>query len=137
MKATTTDVINIIPFEPAFKEKLLSQWETLSEDQRFELEQIIWDTYADLYQTRYDTNTQLAFQEASKGNESLDSEFGQRVREKTDKEFEDMFEKQVPAADLADAREKLQDLIEGAVNIDSPQGSQNDESDATSKNTSN
>lgn len=115
MKVTTQDIIKILTFEDEFKKKLLSEWDTYSEDQRLNLEEIIWDTYADLYQIRFDLNTEQALLELSEGEESVDSKFAQRIKEKTDDEFEQLFQHKIPAVELVETREKLQDLMKNVI----------------------
>jgi hypothetical protein len=118
MKVTTQDIIKILSLEDELKKKLLSEWNKFSEDQRINLEEIIWDTYADLYQMRFDLNTQLAFHELSDGEGSLDTKFAQRIREKTDDEFEQLFQNGLPVANLVETRGKLQDLLKDVVTND-------------------
>jgi hypothetical protein len=118
MNITRQEIIKILPFDEELKQKLLTEWDTFSEDQHLNIEDIIWDTYADLYQARYDMNTEIALEELSQGMESVDSKFAQRIRDKTDDEFEQLFEHGIPATDLLETREKLQDLMQNVVTTD-------------------
>lgn len=115
MKIVTKDIIRILTFNDELKTQLLSEWDTYSEDKRLNLEEIIWDTYADLYQMRYDMNTDIAIQELSEGEQPLDTKFAERIRQQTDDEFEQLFQQGIPVANLVEARDKLQDLIKNAV----------------------
>jgi hypothetical protein len=115
MNITTQDIIKILTIDDEFKKKLLTEWDTFSEDQQLNLTEIIWDTYADLYQLRYEINAEIALQELSEGKESVDSKFAHRIREKTDDEFEQVFQQGLPVSSLVETREKLQDLIQTVV----------------------
>jgi hypothetical protein len=108
---TTTDLIKILPFTESFKENLLAKFDSLSADQRFSLERIVWDLYDALYEARLDENMQLAFDRAKHNEEKLDHDFYTRVRKQTEKELRETQSTAATDVDLSHAREKLQELL--------------------------
>lgn len=100
----------MLPLKQDFKNQLLEKWDSLSPDQRFELERVLWNAYDSLYQIKFDRNEQLALDRAQKGQEKLDHEFYKRIRKQTEKEMEGEFYQKTEHQDLAAVREKLEKL---------------------------
>lgn len=108
---TTEDIIKMLPFEEDFKNDLLSNWDKLSEDQQFNITQRLWDTYSAVYEAQYETNMQAALLRIEEGTDHMDESLGKRIQEQTDKDMEEQFNKSVPQANLAEAREELQEIL--------------------------
>lgn len=111
MKMTTLDIIKMFPFEKEFKIHLLEQFDTLTPDQKFSLEQILWDTYEALYKLKLEENLQQAFSRAKINKEKLDSDFYARVKQQTEKEMETDFLKSTAGFDISHIRTKLEAII--------------------------
>lgn len=108
---TTEDIIKMLPFEEDFKNDLLANWDTLSEDQQYDITEIVWDLYSAMYEIQYETNMRVAMLRVQEGTEHFDEEFNKRIEEQTEKDMEEQFNKTVPAANLAETREALQDIL--------------------------
>lgn len=111
MNITTLDVIKILPFENGFKENLLSTYEALSEDQRYNIEQAVWDLYDALYELKLEENMDIALAEAKNNQEKLDPNFYKRVREVTRNEMASVSEEDLKKLNLQGARKKLAEII--------------------------
>lgn len=112
MKITTQDIVKILPFEPAFKKSLTDFFEKADADRKFNLEQVLWDTYYTYYQIRLDENIELAMERAKANQEKLDGEFYKRVREETQKQLETESLGEVTTSDLDSVRAKLQSFLQ-------------------------
>ena len=108
---TIQDIIKILPFKKEFKEDLLKNYDTLTDDQRFSIERIVFDLYDGLYEARLEENMQLAFEAAKKNEEKLDHEFYQRVRLQTEKQLQEEFSKTETTVDLSETRGELQEIL--------------------------
>jgi hypothetical protein len=87
MNLTTKDIIRLLPLDPPFKQDLLNRYDTLTADQKFEIEQMVWDVYDELYQLRLEANTEEAFIRVQEQQEAFDEDFYKRIKEKTDNEM--------------------------------------------------
>lgn len=108
MKVTTLDIIKMLPFRDGFKLLMLEKFETLGPDQKFELEQVLWDTYEALYKLKLEENLQQAFSRAKINKEKLDSDFYARAKQQTEKEMETDFLKSTVGFDISHIRTKLE-----------------------------
>lgn len=109
---TTKDIIKILPFEEQFKNDLLGRFDGLSPDQKFTLEQILWETYAVYYDLKLEENIQLALQRAKDNQEPLNNDFYKKVREQTDKALQEETSQQASEKDLEAARVAMQKIVQ-------------------------
>jgi transketolase len=109
---TTQDIIRIVPFQADFKSDLLGKYDTLTDDQRFAIERIVWDFYDALYEVRLQENMQVALERAKKNEEKLDHEFYNRVRAQTEKQLQEEFSKTETSIDLSGTREALAKILQ-------------------------
>lgn len=108
---TTQDLIKILPFQAEFKEELLKDYDTLTDDQRYSIERVIWDLYDAIYEVRLQKNMDLAMERAKKGEEALDEGFYERVSKQTDQELSVEFSSTETTVDLSEAREELKKIL--------------------------
>ena len=111
MEITREKIIQILPLSPEIKTKLLEEWDSLTQDLKFELEQILWDGYYALYQMRLQENIQLVLKQAKNTHIALDKSFYDKVREQTEKEMEQEEEKAVDNQELSSIRQRIQGLL--------------------------
>ncbi len=109
------DILKILPFEEAFRNSLLDNFEKFSPDQQYAIEDIIWDTYDSLCKLKLEENIELALQKAKDGEENLNEGFYDRIKQQTEKELEESFTTAVAAVDLSETREALQDIIKDST----------------------
>lgn len=112
MKITTQDIIKVLPFEEDFKKVLADFYGKADADRKFNLEQMLWDTYFTYFQIRLDENIELAMEKAKDGQEKLDGDFYKRVRMETQKQIENESIKKVTSSDLDSVRAKLQSFLQ-------------------------
>lgn len=111
MKITTQSIINILPFEESFRKELFSGLDNLSPDQKFNVEELIWDAYGALYQIILDKNMGEALLRVEAGEEMPDKEFYNKVREKTNNEIQNQISSTDVAIDLSETREELEKIL--------------------------
>jgi len=101
----------MLPFKEDFKEDLLKNYYTLTDDQRFGIERIVWDYYDALYEIRLQKNMQLAKERAEKNEEKLDHDFYARINTQTEQELQEEFSDTETTVDLSDARDELEKIL--------------------------
>lgn len=111
MKITTLDIIKMLPFEKNFQVKLLEQFDKLTPDQKFALEQILWDTYEAIYKLKLQENLQLALFRAKKKQEKLDKDLYARAKQQTEKQMETDFLKNITGFEVSHTRAKLESIM--------------------------
>lgn len=108
---TTKDIVKILPFEEQFKNNLLNQFDGLSIDQKFSLEQILWETYVAFYNLKLEENMQLAFLRAKDNQEPLNSNFYKKVQEQTDEQMQKEAGQHIQEKDLEAARIAMEKIV--------------------------
>ncbi|QQG40745.1 MAG: hypothetical protein HYV37_00230 [Candidatus Levyibacteriota bacterium] len=111
MKITTKSIIKALPFEEQFRLDLINKLDSLSADQKFTIEQILWDAYFSLYDLKMDTNLKLALERAKNNEETLDKDFYKRVEAQTEKEMENQAVEATERVDLTAARKAMELIV--------------------------
>lgn len=113
MKVTTVGIIKMLPFEKQFQLKLLDDYENnrLSPDQKFALEQIVWDTYEVFYKLKLQENLQEALLKVKTHQEKLDKELYKRAKQLTERQMENDFSLYTTNTNISKVRAKLESLI--------------------------
>jgi len=112
MKLTTIDIIKILPFEKKFQAALLDKYpDKLNPDQKFDIEQTVWDLYEALYNLQLQENLQLEIERAKNNNEKIDDNLYVKVKKATGKQIESDFYKNTEQTDLSRIRSKLEEII--------------------------
>lgn len=111
MKLTSQNIIKILPLNQQLKQELLTGWDKLDLDQKFNLEQLIWDTYYALYQLRLQENLQLGMLRAKENKETLDQNFYKRIQVQTEKDLENEQLGDLTETELNDVRNKIQSIL--------------------------
>ncbi|SRR5258708_26760931 len=110
---TLTQLISVAPFPSDTKEELLAQEETLSVDKKLQLEELCWQLISQWYQNELRAKQEMAVMEMTKGEKTYTKEDLQKMG---DDLFEDLLKKVAlheNEEDLSEAREKLNNLLEG------------------------
>ncbi len=111
MQADTKKILQSLPFDEAFKTDLLKKLDTYDTVSKFQISQIIWDTFFALYEFKLEENLDAAFDRAEKDQETLDENFYKRVRDLTDKQMEEELVATSTKLDLTSTRQKLEELM--------------------------
>ncbi|OGD83174.1 hypothetical protein A2165_04525 [Candidatus Curtissbacteria bacterium RBG_13_40_7] len=101
----------MLPFEKNFQAKLIADFATLDPDKKFELEQLLWDTYEAIYKLKLEENLRLALSRVKETKEKLDEDFYSRVKQQTEHDMEVDFAKITASSDIAQVRTKLDLLL--------------------------
>lgn len=88
MQMTTKAIIQALPFEEQFKTDLLAQIDQFEGEQKYEITQVIWDTFFALYRYKFEDNLEQALEDVEKGKRDLGPNFYKEVEEQTEKEIE-------------------------------------------------
>jgi hypothetical protein len=111
MKVTTESIIKMLPFDGGFKKNLLDSWETLTSDQKLEMNFILWGAYTAVYEITFEKNMQEAFLRIGEGLEHADEDLYDRIKKKTDEEIQHLDDTGNTSADLSKTREELEKLL--------------------------
>lgn len=111
MELTTKNIIKILPFKDDFKRSLLERFDSLTDDQRLQIERFIWDFYDALFEIKLQENIQLALAKADDKQTKLDKEFYSRIEEQTEKELMESSVDISAKVDLDRAREQLEEIV--------------------------
>jgi hypothetical protein len=109
-KVTLTSIIKMLPLEESIK-RLLKNFETLDADRKYDIERALWDTYYALYELKHEENLKKALILVGEDQEKLNSEFGKRALEQTDKDMEEMILNGMKQQDLAAAEEAMKLIV--------------------------
>lgn len=112
MELTTKNIIKILPFRDEFKKSLLERFDSLTDDQRLQIERVVWDFYDALYELKLQENIALALQKSGEEQVKLTKDFYRTIEEQTEQE---MFKSTVSIAtkvDLEQARDQLEEIID-------------------------
>lgn len=112
MNLTTAHVIKTLPFEESFKQELLAKLPGLNELVKYEVVEMLWDLYYEIYEARFQENVDKAFEKASKNEETLDGTFYKRIAEQTVKEMQQNTLNTSTEVDLSTTRQKLQEILQ-------------------------
>ncbi|MFA6016821.1 MAG: hypothetical protein WC744_01910 [Patescibacteria group bacterium] len=111
MKITTLDIIKFLPLEKKFQSNLIAKFDSLTPDQKFDIEQMVWNAYEAVYKLKLEENTKIAFMNVEDGQEKLDENFYARIKDQTVKEIESDFFKDTAQNDIDDIRAKLEKIM--------------------------
>lgn len=111
MKVTTLDIIKFLPLSKDFQTKLLDQFDKMNPDQKFALEEIIWDAYEAIYKLKLQENIKLALLNTKDSNIKMDENFYINIKAETTKQIESGLYKNTADVDISQIRKKLEELI--------------------------
>ncbi len=108
---TTLNIIRMLPLDRKFQAKLLEGFDKLDPDQKFALEEIVWDTYQAIYKLKLQENIGLALLRAKSNQEKLDEDFYKRAKQQTEKDMETDFSQSAAKTNISDVSTKLESII--------------------------
>src|SRR5579872_2526472 len=111
MKLTTLDIIKLLPFEENYKRSLIDAFDSLSEDQRYEVTELVWSTYGALYRIKYNANMEKALSEIADQRITLGNDFYKKIKEKTDQDMDKLESQQSTPINLDQTRQELQNIL--------------------------
>lgn len=111
MNLTTENIIKMLSKNESATKILLERFNSLNDDERFEVSNKIWDLYDLMYEGRLQVNVQKALNEVAANKKELSSDFYKKVKEETDKEVEKEFFADTTSADINSVRDKISKII--------------------------
>ncbi|MEX1052758.1 MAG: hypothetical protein WEC80_02825 [Patescibacteria group bacterium] len=111
MNITTENIIKLLAKNEDSARNLLEKFNNLSPDERFVVENNIWNLYDFMYQQKLDINMQKTLNDTGKGSKELSKNFYKQIEEETQKEIEREFYSNTQSADLAGVRDKISKII--------------------------
>lgn len=111
MKITTKDVIKILPMDERFRLSLLTEFDDMHPDEKFQMERVLWDVYGQYYTFRLQQNMQKALLKAEKNEAQLGPKLFSKVRIQTEEELKRESMTKVETVDLHEVRERIQNLM--------------------------
>lgn len=111
MKITTLEIIKFLPFEKVFQTNLIEKFDKLNPDQKFALEQVVWDAYEAIYKLRLEENIKLALLNAKDSTVKMDENFFNNIKAETVSQMETEFSKDSAKSDIAQIRTRLEEIM--------------------------
>ncbi len=111
MKITTLDIIKFLPFEKVFQTNLIEKFNKLNPDQKFAMEQVVWDAYEAIYKLRLEENIKLSLLNTKDSNIKMDENFYNNIKAETVRQVETEFSKNTVQADIFQIRARLEEIM--------------------------
>lgn len=108
---TTKAIIKLLPFDKEFQDFLLTNYDGFSPDQRFVIEQMLWDGYCAIYKIKLEENMGRALIKARMNQEKLNGEFYRKIHDQTIKEIQTKYHSEKTVNELEQVRSRLQAAI--------------------------
>lgn len=108
---TTKDLIKILPFDKTFQIELLNSFDSLDDERKDYITQTLWDAYYLFYKINLQEKLGQALLKFKRGEETMDENFYNRVRDAVEKDMQVEFYPKATDADLSAVRAKLEAVI--------------------------
>ena len=105
--------MKILPFDEDFKLHLIGKWESMSPDERYRTERVLWDLYDAIYTMLLDEKIALTMQDKN-STVPLDADFYKKVRQEVEEEMSQTHSTTVSQVDLSAARKELEDITKNS-----------------------
>jgi len=115
MKLNTKTVIQSLPLNEDLKKNILSKWDDMDQDLRYEIENLVWEAYFELENVKVDERLQENFQKAKKGEIPLNEDFYKNAFQEVVLVQDQKIHEQVDSAELAAVRQKLELLMKDHI----------------------
>lgn len=109
---TTKKIINMLPFDEEFKVSLAQGFDSLTKDQKYELEELLWDTYDLFYEWKLQEKMSIALDDVQKSHKLPNKELYALIREATEKELEETGIQSTEKIDLSQTRTAIEELLQ-------------------------
>lgn len=116
MKLKTKDLLKALPIDEKTRERVMQVLNGQDEAKKFELGEMIWDAGHMMYKQKLDENIRKSVNDPKGNGVKLDTDFYRQVKEKTDREFEQVLQSKTSSEDLAGVRDRLQQLMADKIN---------------------
>ena len=114
MVLTTLDILKSLPFDQEFKNRIVDGFDKFNPDQKFVIENVIWEMYNAIYKLKLNRNIEIALKKVIKEHLPTDKSFYTKIKQETEKEMDLEFYKNVEQTDLSRVRSKLEEIMSKA-----------------------
>ena len=111
MVLTTLDILKSLPFDQEFKNRVVDGFDKFNPDQKFVIENVIWEMYNAIYKLKLNRNIEIALKKVIKEHLPTDKSFYTKIKQETEKEMDLEFYKNVEQTDLSRVRSKLEEIM--------------------------
>ena len=108
---TTKEIIQLLSLDPELKARLLDTYDTLSEEEKCDVQQLVWGTYTAEYNMKLEAKIEEKMQQVADGKAHLDKDFYKRIEEEVKLEMKSVQSEQEAHGELASTREELEKLL--------------------------
>ena len=110
-KITTKALINFLPFSTDFKLDLLESYDSLPQEERSRISELIWNFYFDFYDLKIKENFDKGIKEYQLNSKLPDKNYFGEVVQKTNKEFQKALGSSNETVNLSEVRKSMQQII--------------------------
>jgi len=112
MKLNTKTIIQSLPLDDKLKQDILSKWDTMDRDLRYEIENLVWEAYYEFENLKVDENIQNNLQKAKQGEVPLNADFYETAIKGTEETKTVELHQSADSVELAAVRGKLEQLMQ-------------------------
>jgi len=110
---TIKDLFKIIPFEDNERNELLAEFDSYSDALKFEVQQICWNAYDELFEQQTELKFQKIMLEVEAGIRPIHADLMHEAQLEVQQDMEDIISgKREEVQQMEDIRSKLQQLIQ-------------------------
>ncbi|QQS43278.1 hypothetical protein IPM65_03895 [Candidatus Roizmanbacteria bacterium] len=114
MKLNTKTIIQTLPLDDKLKQDILSKWDTMDQDLRYEIENLVWEAYYEFEDLKVDENILKNFEKAKQGEIPLNGDFYDTAVKGTEESKTQELHQSADSVELAAVREKLEQLMQSS-----------------------
>ncbi len=112
MKLNTKTIIQSLPLDDKLKQDILSKWDTMDQDLRYEMENLIWEAYYEFEDLKVDESIQKNLERAKQGEVPLNADFYTVAVSGIEETKNQELHQSADSVELAAVREKLEQLMQ-------------------------
>ncbi len=111
MKLNTKTIIQLLPLDEEMKQSLLTKWDDMDPDLRYEIENLVWEAYYELEDVKVQEQVQTDLQKVKAGELPLNQDFYAHAVEETEKDQGKEIHESADTVELASVRQRLELLM--------------------------
>lgn len=112
MKLNTKTIIQALPLDPGLKQDIVSKWDTMDKDLRYEIENLVWEAYYEFEDLKVDESIQKNLEKAKQGELPLNADFYNTALQSTEETKTQELHQSADTVELSAVREKLEQLMQ-------------------------
>ena len=120
-KINTKTIINYLPFPSDFKLGLLEKYDSLPNEEKNRIADLVWEAYGAVYEIKVRNNLDKLIAEADAKGQKTDDTFYKQAVDRTDEEIRTGLASETEVADLSEVRKSME-LIVNEINASKASG---------------